>query len=326
VLPERGLENRIDRGRKVGRNHGFHHQLCPQCLHLRPQRRRFVGRQHDRRRHDPAALAQRAQQLDAVHPRHPVIQDDRVVVVAAGTEQVARGRAVRRLVETKARRAQHGGEREPDQGLILGQQHPCAAMAHRHGLGQGAPAAWCTGLVCAGPLARDVEAKGAAGTGGTFRVDAAAEGLGDMPAEPEPEPDAARRGLRRRRSALVEGLEDARQVFLRDADAVVAHGDDDLVGRTAVHLDADQAVLHVAVGVADQVVEHLPEAGRVGVHDRGTAGGDRHRHRVPGTQGRCDRLQRAGDDAVDLQSLARAVHRDARLGPRQDQQLFDQVQ
>ena len=310
MLPERGLENRIDRGRKVGRNHGFHHQLCPQCLHLRPQRRRFVGRQHDRRRHDPAALAQRAQQLDAVHPRHPVIQDDRVVVVAAGTEQVARGRAVRRLVETKARRAQHGGEREPDQGLILGQQHPCAAMAHRHGLGQGAPAAWCTGLVCAGPLARDVEAKGAAGTGGTFRVDAAAEGLGDMPAEPEPEPDAARRGLRRRRSALVEGLEDARQVFLRDADAVVAHGDDDLFRGPAINLDADQAVLHVAVGVADQVVEHLANPRRVGVCRHGLGPEYRHVQRIAGTQGRLDRRQCLSDHRIDLHALTRAVNRD----------------
>lgn len=105
------------------------------------------------------------------------------------------------------------------------------------------------------------DAQGEHGTslGGVGRGDPAAVDVGVLQGDREAE--AAALGAGAGGAGLVEAVEDVREDVLGDAGAVVAHSDDDLVGRGA-HRDPHRGAA-VLQGVADQVGQDDVQAARV---------------------------------------------------------------
>src|SRR6478672_4668540 len=97
-------------------------------------------------------------------------------------------------------------------------------------------------------------------------ADPAAVALDDVPGDRQAEPRAA--PTHAGAVGLVEALEDAGPVGLRDPDPVVAYGDGDDV-TLAPDADHDLAALWAELhGVVDEVHEHLAQAVLVAAHER----------------------------------------------------------
>jgi hypothetical protein len=111
-------------------------------------------------------------------------------------------------------------------------------------------------------------------------VDLAAEQVGDLAADRQPETGASVAPARRP-VGLLERLEDDAQLLLADADAGVDDGEaDDVVaplqpgveevrGGGALHHQPHLALLGELHRVRDQVAQHLLQPVLVGVHGRG---------------------------------------------------------
>ena len=272
---QRGLGHarRHDRGQRLGlvaHHAGEHvvqrrggdrldeHRVEARRQRIAPHRRVVVGGdQHGRRQAVAEALAQPAEQRDAVHRRHAPVEQQRVVGGAGARRPIGLFECLRAgvgLVHTHAEQAQPVAEGAACLGQVVHEQHATARQRGR-----------CRRLGAAMAEPRG-EPEPAALAGCTLDTRCAAHQLGQPACQRETESGAA--GAARGRAVeLLEGVEQRGLALGRNAAAGVLHDETNVqalafVGQ-AFGAHAHEAALGELDGVGQQVQQRLRQPGRV---------------------------------------------------------------